>query len=98
MCANNLINAINYNAWKHSIACKRGRPQDYSYGRFTPKELKDINDLYHNRSLATQYLFKGHNKEIVPLGQLIQDETVDEIIVDIGGNENPFGKRMNLGI
>ena len=72
------MNAIYFKA---SLDCQkglRGNPGDELYNKFTDKEMKDINSLYHNRAIATDWLFKGHTKEIPAVGEIPRDEQGEE--------------------
>ena len=40
--------------------------------------MKNINSLYHNRAIATDWLFKGHTKEVPPVGQIPKEEPSEE--------------------
>jgi hypothetical protein len=40
--------------------------------------MMDINALYHNRSIITDWLFKGHDKEIPPVGTIPEEEPEEE--------------------
>ena len=40
--------------------------------------MQDINALYHNREIATNWLFKGHAKEIPAVGDIPDDESIVE--------------------
>jgi hypothetical protein len=68
MSANNLINAIFFNASKSAERGGRGKPGDPLYNKLTEAEFKNLNSLYLNKDKSTEYLFKGIKEDLYPVG------------------------------
>jgi hypothetical protein len=68
MSANNLINAIFYNAALSSERGERGIPGDPRFNQLKYSEFKNLNDLYFNKDKATEYIFKGIKDDLYPVG------------------------------
>lgn len=59
--------------------------------------MQNINALYHNRKLATDFLVKG-TKDIAPVGSLKADDATEEKKVNVGPQEDIGFKPLGGGL